>query len=228
MAKGPMSPEAKASLLEKLRAGREKTKAARAEAKAKGLPDPKPRKKRATKKNGVDPAEAIANPSAAQAANEKIAPIDGAPRNAVNVVAAAPVDPTATKTKPIDVPNLPGEGKKVESKKDIVQDAEVAPKPKPEKGLSSTGKPEKYNDNEMIRSRETGNQAIESQYPGQKESIEKLLKTNMEENKPLAPAPEPKPRNKTVKQVKEHIPDMKTVEARAPFSYSTVRKLLYQ
>jgi hypothetical protein len=60
------------------------------------------------------------------------------------------------------------------------------------------------------------------------ESIKKLLKTNKKENHPEAPAPAPTPKNKTVKQVKEHIPNMDTLEARQPFSFSTVRKLLYQ
>jgi len=219
----PMSDEAKAKLLERLKAGRAKIAAARAEAKAAGKPDPKPRKQRAKKSDG-----ALQNPAAAPAANEKIAPIDGAPRNDVNAVAAKPVDPTVSKTTPIDVPNLPGEGKKVASKKDIVPDAEHVPTAPPEKGLSSTGKPEQYNDNEMIRSKETGAQVISANYPGQKESITKALKANKAENKPLAPAPVPAPPNKTVRQVKEHIPNMKTVEGRSPFSYSTVRKLLYQ
>jgi hypothetical protein len=221
-----MDEQKKAALLAKLKAGREKYKAARDDAKAKGLPDPKPRKKRASK-NGVDPKEAIANPSAAPAANETKPPIDGAPRNAVNVVAAKPVDPTASKSTPIDVPNLPGEGKKVESKADIVKNAEAAPVPPPKNGLSSTGVPEKINDNKMLVNEETGNQAIEVNFPGQKESIKKLLKANKKDN-PETPAPQPEPKKKTVKQVKEHIPNMDTVEARQPFSFSTVRKLLYQ
>ena len=176
----------------------------------------------------MDPKEALANPAAAPAANETIAPIDGAPRNAVNVVAAKPVDPTASKSTPIDVPNLPGEGKKVESKADIVKNAEAAPVPPPKNGLSSTGVPEKINDNKLIVNEETGNQAIEAQFPGQKDSIKKLLKANKKENNPETPAPAPAPKNKTVKQVKTHIPDMQSVEARQPFSFSTVRKLLYQ
>ena len=221
-----MDEQKKAALLAKLKAGREKYKAARADAKAKGLPDPKPRKKRASK-NGVDPAEALPNPAAAPAANETVAPIDGAPRNAVNVVAAKPVDPTPPKSTPIDVPNLPGEDKKVASKADIVKNAEAAPVPPPKNGLSSTGVPEKINDNKLIVNEETGNQAIEANFPGQKESIKKLLKANKKEN-PETPAPAPAPKNKTVKQVKEHIPDMASVEARQPFSFSTVRKLLYQ
>ena len=231
-----MSAEAKAKLMERLRAGRDKTKMARAEAKEKGLPDPKPRKPRKKKNlegtampagSTVDPKEAIANPSSAPAANEKLPPIDGAPRNAVNAVSAKPVDPTASKSTPIDVPNLPGDGKKVASKQDIVKDAEAPPKPKAEKGLSTTGMPERYNDNVMIRSEETGNQAIEAQYPGQKESIKKLLKANKKDD-PLAPKPVAEPPSKTVKSVKEHIPNMEMVEAKKPFSYSTIRRLLYQ
>jgi len=222
-----MDEQKKAALLAKLKAGREKYKAAREDAKAKGLPDPKPRKKRASK-NGVDPAEALANPAAAPAANETIAPIDGAPRNAVNTVAAKPVDPTPPKSTPIDVPNLPGEDNKVASKADIVKDAEAIPDAKTRKnGLSSTGIPAKINDNELLVNEETGNQAIEVNFPGQKESIKKLLKANKKDN-PETPAPQPMPKNKTVKQVKEHIPNMDTLEARQPFSFSTVRKLLYQ
>ena len=222
-----MDEEKKAALLAKLKAGREKYKKAREEAKANGQPDPKPRKKRMSK-NGVDPKEALANPAAAPAANETVAPIDGAPRNAVNTVAAKPVDPTASKSTPIDVPNLPNEGKKVASKADIVKDAEAIPEAKERKGLSSTGVPAKINDNKLIVNEESGNQAIEAQFPGQKESIKKLLKTNKKENNPETPAPAPAPKNKTVKQVKEHIPDMASVEARQPFSFGTVRRLLYQ
>lgn len=222
-----MDEEKKAALLAKLKAGREKYKKAREDAKAKGLPDPKPRKKRASKAENVDPKEALPNPAAAPAANETIAPIDGAPRNAVNVVAAKPVDPTPPKSTPIDVPNLPNEGKKVASKADIVQNAEAAPAPAPKNGISSTGVPAKINDNKLIVNEETGNQAIEVNFPGQKDSIKKLLKANKKEN-PETPAPAPAPKNKTVKQVKEHIPDMASVEARQPFSFSTVRKLLYQ
>ena len=217
-----MTDEAKSKLLERLKAGREKIKAARAAAKAEGKPDPKPRKARA-KKEG-----ALKNPAAAPAANETIAPIDGAPRNAVNAVAAKPVDPTAPKTAPIDVPNLPGEGKEVASKSKIVKDAEAVPERAPVKGLSSTGKPEKYNDNVQISDNATGNTVIPAQYPGQKESIKNLLETNKKDNHPLAPSAVPEPPNKTVKKVKTHVPDIKAVEGRQPFSYATVRKLLYQ
>lgn len=217
----PLSDEQKSKLLARLREGRERVKKMREEAKATGKPDPKPRKARAKK-------GALKDPAAAQAANETIPPIDGAPRNAENVVAAKPLDPTATKSKPIDVPNLPGEGKKVESKKDIVPDAEAVPEAKGDKGLSPTGKPKAVNVNEEIVNKETGSQVISAQYPGQKESIKKALEENKKEDKPLAPSAVPDPPQKTVKKVKTHIPDIKAVEARAPFSMSALRKMLYQ
>lgn len=217
----PLSDEQKSKLLARLREGRERVKKMREEAKATGKPDPKPRKARAKK-------GALKDPAAAQAANETIPPIDGAPRNAENVVAAKPVDPTATKSKPIDVPNLPGEGKKVESKKDIVPNAEEIPEAKGDKGLSPTGKPKAVNVNEEIVNKETGSQVISAQYPGQKESIKKALEENKKEDKPLAPSAVPDPPQKTVRSVKKHIPDVKAVEARAPFSMSALRKMLYQ
>ena len=216
----PMSDEAKSKLLQRLKEGRERMKNARAEAKASGKPDPKPRKARKSK--------VIADPASAPAQNETTPPIAGAPRNAVNAVAELPVDPTATKTEPIQVPNLPGEGKKVESKKDIVPDAEALPVPAPKKGLSSTGRPTKANVNHEIVNEATGNTVIPAQYPGQKESLKKLLTENKKDDKPLAPSSEPAPPNKTVRKVKTHIPDIKAVEARAPFSFSAVKKLLYQ
>ena len=220
----PMSEENKSKLLARLKEGRERVKKARAEAKEKGLPDPKPRKARKPKTSDG----ALADPAAAPANNDTVAPIDAAPRNAVNEVAAKPVDPSVSKSKPIDVPNLPGEGKEVASKNDIVKDAAAVPVAKPKKGLSSTGKPEKYNDNDVLLSEETGNQAIEVNYPGQKESIKKLLSDNKKENNPLAPAPNPDPPKQTVKKVKMHVPDVKAVEGRAPFSFAAIRKVLYQ
>jgi len=203
----PLSEENKSKLLARLKEGRERIKKARADAKEKGLPDPKPRKARKSK--------AVIDPASAPAANEKIAPIDSAPRNAVNEVAAKPVDPSVSKSKPIDVPNLPGEGKQ------IVKNAEAVPEVKSNKVA------EKYEDNQVLRSEETGNQAIEVNYPGQKESIKKLLDGN-KKDKPLAPAANPDPPNQTVKRVKMHVPDIKAVEGRAPFSFSAIRKALYQ
>lgn len=221
-----LSDEQKSKLLARLKEGRERVKKMREEAKATGKPDPKPRKARAKKVKTDD--GALKDPAAAQAANEVVPPISGAPRNAENVVAAKPVDPTATKSKPIDVPNLPGEGKKVESKKDIVPDAEAVPEAKGDKGLSPTGKPKAVNVNEEIVNKETGSQVISAQYPGQKESIKKALEENKKEDKPLAPSAVPDPPQKTVRSVKKHVPDVKAVEARAPFSMSALRKMLYQ
>ena len=220
----PMNDEAKSKLLQRLKEGRERIAKARAEAKEKGLPDPKPRKARKAKTSDG----ALMNPAAAPAANETIAPIDGAPRNAVNAVAAVPPDSGVTKSKPIDVPNLPGEGKEVASKKDIVPDADEIPEAAPRKGLSATGKPKKANVNNEIVNEATGNTVIPAQYPGQKESIKKLLSDNKKDDKPLAPAAEPAPPNKTVRKVKTHIPDIKATEGRAPFSFSAIKKALYQ
>jgi len=62
-------------------------------------------------------------------------------------------------------------------------------------------------------------------FPGQQEAIDKELK---EKDKPLAPAPKPARPSKTVEKVKTHVPDVKAVEARAPFSFSAIRKVLYQ
>lgn len=199
-----MDPEKKAKLLERLKEGRARVKAAREEAKAKGLPDPKPRKARAKKQK---------------------TPIDSAPNDAVNAVAATPVDPSVSKSTPIDVPNLPGEGKEVASKKDIVPDAEKVPEAPPKKGIASTGRPKTVDANDMLVNQETGSQVISAQFPGQKESIKKVLKESV---KPETPAKVSEPPSKTVKKVKSHVPDVKAVEARAPFSYSAIRKLLYQ
>jgi hypothetical protein len=194
-------------------------KAAREEAKAKGLPDPKPRKKRASKKD-------MAN-TAAPADNSKIAPIDSAPPGAVNEVAAKPVDPSVSKSTPIDVPNLPGEGKKVASKKDIVKDAEAVPEAAPKKGIASSGVPKDYQDNEAMRSGSADvlKQTMEFDFPGQKDAIKKELG---EKDKPLAPAPKPARPSKTVEKVKTHVPDVKATEGRAPFSFSAIRRVLYQ
>jgi hypothetical protein len=219
----PMNDEQKSKLLARLKEGRERIKAAREDAKAKGLPDPKPRKARAPK----TAAGVLKDPEAAPAANEKIAPIDGAPRNAVNTVAAEPVDPSVTKSKPIDVPNLPGEGKAVASKNDIVKNAEAIPEAAPRKGLSSTGKPTKANVNDELVNEETGNSIVSPAFPGQKENIKKGLKAD-KKDAPLASSAVADPPSKTVRNVKAHVPDMKATEGRAPFSFSAIRKALYQ
>ena len=61
-----MDAEKKSKLLERLKEGRARVKAAREDAKAKGLPDPKPRKKRMAK-------------TSTPADNSKVAPISAAP-----------------------------------------------------------------------------------------------------------------------------------------------------
>jgi hypothetical protein len=162
----------------------------------------------------------IADPEAAPSANNKIAPIDGAPENAVNAVAAMPVDPSVTKSKPIDVPNMPGEGKEIASTKDIVKDAEAVPTAAPRKGLSSTGKPTKANVNNELVNEETGDSMVSPAFAGQKENIKK--------DAPLASSAVPDPPSKTKRNVKSHVPDIKAVEGRAPFSFSALRKALYQ
>jgi len=159
--------------------------------------------------------------------NSKIPPIDAAPPAAVNDVAAKPVDPSVSKSTPIDVPNLPGEGKEVASKKDIVKDAEAVPEAAPKKGIASSGKPKDYEYNEAMRSGSADvlKQTMEFDFPGQKEALKKNLG---EKDKPLAPAPKPARPSKTVEKVKTHVPDVKAVEARAPFSFSAIRRVLYQ
>jgi hypothetical protein len=171
----------------------------------------------------VDSKEAIAEPMANKPARETIPPIDGAPADAKNTVAAMPVDPEPNKSSKIDVPNLPDAA----GRKKIEKNAEDVPEAKPRKGISATGEPEKYNNNEIMRDLETGNQAIEGMIPGQKESIAKLLKKD-KKDKPLAPKSEPDPPKKTVKNVFKHVPDLKAVEGRAPFSFAAIRKQLYQ
>ena len=219
----PLSPEAKEALLKRLRDGRAKTKAAREEAKAKGLDDPKPRKVRKDKKDKATSDGALKDPMAAKPANETVPPIDGAPPSATNVVAAVPPSPSPNETSKIDVPNLPDKA----GRKKIVDDVEKEPMPKGEKGLSRTGVPKKINDNKLIVNEETGDQAISVQYPGQKASIKKMLKANKKDD-PVAPAPVPEPPMKTVKAVPSHTANLPSVEGRAPFSFSTVRKMLYQ
>lgn len=222
-----MDPAKKEALLKRLAEGRKKTKAARDEAKAKGLPDPKPRKKRASKNGNAEPVdtkEALADPLDKKPARETIAPIDGAPAEAVNKVAAMPPSPEENKTTKIDVPNLPD----AKGRKKIVPDADVIPEAKDKKGLSTTGLTKKYNDNVMIRSEETGSQVISAQYPGQEESILKVLKKNKKENTPLAPAPNPVPADKTIAARVSHTPDVKAVQGRVPFSFSAIKKTLHQ
>jgi hypothetical protein len=156
----PLDAEKKAALLAKLKAGRERNAAARADAKAKGLPDPKPRKARKSKKTDV-----VKDGLADKAANSSVPGIDAPVPASVNTVAAAPVNPAPSMTSHIDVPHLPEESKL----KKIVKKAEKVPEGKGEKGLSTTGRTKKINDNVLITNEETGMQAIETMLPGQKE-----------------------------------------------------------
>jgi len=221
-----MTPEKKAALMERLKAGRAKVAAARKEAKEKGLPDPHPRKKRGKKSDG-----AIENPMAAPSANDTVRGIDEATKEGVS---KKPVDPTPVTTKPIDVPGLPGDAEKTAEKKGIVQSAEKKPVPKERNGLSTTGKPKKVNATEMITNEETGNQVISAMFPGQEESIKKALKVNKKTVTTAAGMQKEEHPNgiadgKTVKNVAKHIPDIKSVEGVGkPFSFSAVKKLLYQ
>ena len=211
----PMTPEAKAALMKRLAEGRMKRKALREKD-----PNHKPRKSR---KKTTDTAEALSNPVANKPDNNTVRGIDAAPPAAVNAVAAAPVAPAPRDTAMIDVPNLPEKSKR----KKIVKDAEREPVAKEEKGLSTTGKPAKVNDNNLIVNEETGNQAISTMMPGQKESIKKVLTKNKKLD-PVAPASNPTPKDMTVEKRTSHVPDVKAVEGRAPFSMSAVRKVLWQ
>jgi len=217
-----MSPEQKSALLKRLAEGRAKVKAMRGEAKEKGLPDPKPRKPRAKKDKNMS--AAALDPKDHKPARETLPPIDGAPAGAKNTVSVLPVDPEENKTTKIDVPNLPDK----KSRKKIVKDAEVLPEATAPKALSTTGATKGADVNNLLVNKETGAQVISAQYPGQEESILKLLKKNKKQDKPLAPAPEPSPPEKTVKKMITHLPDAKAVEGKAPFSFSAVKKLLFQ
>ena len=211
-----MDADKKAALLLKLKAGREKAKAMRAVD-----PSYKPRKARKSK--------LAVDPTAHKAANETISGIDAPVPASKNIVAEKPTDPTPSKSSHIDVPNLPDEA----GLKKVVKDAEKKPVRKPKRGVATTGEPKAYAGNEILRDQESGMMSIETMLPGQKESIKEVLKSN-KKLKVLAPKPQPEPanaaggHNSTVQDVKEHIPDIKATEGKAPFSFSAVRKQLYQ
>ena len=208
-----MDAEKKAALMAKLAAGRAKAKEMRA-----ADPTYKPRKARKSKKGDV-----VKDGLSDKAANVKTPGIDAPVAAAVNTVAAAPVAPAPSMTSHIDVPHLPEESKL----KKIVKKATAAPVPAETGGLSSTGKPKKYNANELITNEETGMMALETMMPGQKESIKKVLR-NDKKLKPETPVSHPHPADKTVENVTKHIPDIKAAEGKAPFSFSAIRKTLYQ
>lgn len=218
MPRGPMTPEQKAALKERLKAGKAKAAAARADAKAKGLPDPKPRKARKARDGAEN--SAVVNPSSEPPKNDKVPGIQSA--EAKNVVADTPVKPTPDTTKPIDipVPNLPAD------KKDVLTKTDQKP-PKGRKATDGTGKPAAIVQTETLQNEATGNQAIESMFPGQLESVKKVIKENKKIKAP-EDKPDPSPPEKTVKNVKKHVPDAKATAGREPFSFSAVRKILYQ
>ena len=220
MPRKPLSPEQKAAMLERLKAGKAKTKAMRDEAKAKGLPDPKPRKAKAKKTDAAHDS-AVQNPVEEKPRNDKIPGIQSAPEQ--NKAAETPINPEPVATKPVDVPHLP------EDKKDIVQDAEKKPKARAKKAASNaSGRPASIDQNQMLANEETGDVAISVQYAGQRKSIEKELKKN-KEIRPVTPAPSSQ-KEATVEKMKSHVPDKKAIEAApsVPFSFAAARKVLYQ
>jgi hypothetical protein len=212
------SEEKKKSMVERMKAGKAKMKELREKAKAEGKEDPKPRKKRMTKKD-KEAKEAIANPLAHPAVNDTVRGIDQATKEGT---ADKPVDMIPVKTAPIDVPALPADKKKV------VKEPLKKPEEADTKGIAPSGKPAKVEVNKEIANENTGNMGISAMFPGQEESIKKLVKEN-KKLKADVKKPEPSPESITVKKVRQHIPDVKSVEAVGkPFSFSAVKKLLYQ
>jgi len=224
MVKAPKTPEQKKAMLDRLKAGKEKKSKERAEALAKGLPDPHPRKPRAKKvKDDVKKDDHILDePLENKPDNDTIRGIDEATKEGTSNV---PVQAEPVETKPIDVPALP------KDKEKIVKDSVVKPTVK-SRELTTTGKPKKINITELITNEETGNQVIPAQYAGQMASIKETLKKNKKmittQEKPMPEHPNEISQSKTVRKVSNHIPDMKAVEGRKPFSFSAVKKLLYQ
>jgi len=218
-----MTPEQKTAVLEKLKAGKAKHAAARADAKAKGLPDPKPRKVRAKKPEAL-------NPSSAPPENDTIRGIDATQET--NKVAEKPVDPEKEATRPIDVPMLPDmRSNKKRSK--IVKNAEAKPVPHHGKGLTTQGVPLKIDNGRDVINENTGNSVIPAQYAGQLDSIKKQLRQNKSITTTASPSAPLNvngiERGATVKAVKSHIPDVATVESKGkPFSFSAMKKILYQ
>jgi hypothetical protein len=151
MVKGPMTPEAKAKLMERLKAGRAHHSAMRAKD-----PSHKPRKARKGKHPTTDTAEALSNPLTAHPVHSKIDGIDAPKSSDKNIVADTPVDPAKNESSHIDVPNLPEDSKL----KKIVKSTVPLPIEHEGKGLSATGKPARYNANDMILNEETGMQSI--------------------------------------------------------------------
>ena len=218
MARTPLTPEQKTAMLAKLRAGKAKHAALRADAKAKGLPDPKPRKKRVSKV-----APLATDPSTHAPQNDTVRGIDATLKT--NAVASVPVGLEEDATKPIDVPFLPEPSKR----KKIVKNAEAKPIVAHSKALTTEGVPKVIAAQRDIVDNSTGTDVIEAQFPGQLKSI----KTRLRQNKEIRAGPTPEPAaggaGKTVRDVVKHIPDVATVEASGkPFSFSAMKRLLYQ
>jgi hypothetical protein len=226
-----MTPERKAMMMDKLKKGKEAKAKARAEAAAAGLPDPHPRKKRVSKKARAATDGALKDPLSEPSTNDTVRGIDQATKEGT---AKKPVDATPVETKPIDVPGLPGDAEKAAKNDDIVKSTLKKKVPKEKKGLTTTGKPAKVNETEMITNEETGHQVISAMFPGQEASVKKALKANKKTVTTAAGVPVQEHPNaisdsKTVKNVAKHIPDIKSVEAVGkPFSFATIRKVLYQ
>jgi len=212
------TPEQKAMMLARLKAGKDKKKAEREKAKAEGKPDPYPRKPRAKKAKTGD--LAIPDPLAEKPANDTVRPIDSKPPPAP----APPTEPTPVESKPIDVPHLP------EDKSKIVKQPLKKPVSKTGTGKAtdSSGVTPEIAVNQVLANMNTGNDVIPAQFPKQKESIKKLLREN-KKLKTESPAPVPVAPDVTVQKIKYHIPDVNAVERQGkPFSFSAIKKLLYQ
>jgi len=212
MPRAPLSAEQKKINLEKMKAGKAKKANARAEAKAKGLPDPHPRKPRKSKK-GTEGVLALKNPEALPAVNDTIRQIDSTKPE--NKTAMLPTEAIPAKSTLIDVPHLP-EHLDVIVKKPLIKPSKV---PKVKENLDI---------NNIIVNKETGSQVISTMLPGQEESIKMVLKENKKKVKPIVPKANPDPPTQTVSNIAKHVPDIKSIQGGEPFSFSAMRKKLYQ
>lgn len=199
-----MDPSHKAALMERLKKGKAVKKAARDDAAAKGLPNPHPRKKRT-----------MANTATPQINNT----VRGIDQATAEGTATKPLAKMSTVSAPIDVPHLP------ENLKKIVKNSEALPE--------GRTLPAKIADQRDIVDNNTGTDVIEAMLPGQKESIAKLLKTNKKIRSIATPHPEAVNdivASKTVHAANtgKHVPDVKAIEGRLPFSFSAMRKTLWQ
>ena len=213
----PKTPEQKAAMLARLKAGKEKAKAERDKAKAEGKPDPKPRKPRKPRAKKAD--LAIPDPLANKSANDTERQINEKPKPTVS----PPTEALPVETKPIDVPFLPEDKKKI-----LEEPLKKLPPKKGKKPTDSSGVPPKVEVNDVLKNMNTGTDVIPVQFPKQAESIKKLLKEN-KKLKTESPAPVPHAPETTVQKIKYHVPDVKAVERQGkPFSFNAIKTLLYQ